>query len=78
MIYNKTRQLCFCSIDRQTFLGFEMTSNSSVNPQTEDSSEERLLNCEAPTHTSTKLLLKCDETSKDPQHFYTKKDKGRT
>ena len=28
IIYNKTRQQVFVSIDRQTFLGFEMTSNS--------------------------------------------------
>ena len=28
IIYNKTRELFFVSIDRQTFLGLEMTSNS--------------------------------------------------
>ena len=27
IIYNKTRQLFYVSIDRQTFLGFEMTLN---------------------------------------------------
>ena len=27
IIYNKTRQLCFVSVVRQTFLGFEMASN---------------------------------------------------
>ena len=27
IIYNKTRQLFFVSVVRQTFLGFEMTSN---------------------------------------------------
>ena len=28
IICNRTRQLWFVSVDRQTFLGFEMTSNS--------------------------------------------------
>ena len=28
VIYNKTRQLLFVSVDRQTFWGLEMTSNS--------------------------------------------------